>query len=243
MTSKSGVIHFVMGMIETGDADLLEQNSILSLQICNSEDRPTVREIARLLKSLHDDFDYTKSPEFLTAIAGKSDAYQAMKMRLVSQPAHETENQVHFNLALHNLLASREAFELVPENRHADLTKVIELAESLSNPDQEAERRPPARRQHIDYYSMDISLKGNLSEGFRGNAEDLAAAERAIDDSHIWNRLAGVVVLAKLGAAAERALTAVETLASDKNAAVRLLAEWAAARIQREDVLANFRST
>ena len=135
MLTKSEVLKLLVAYARMRDQQLVENDQILSAEVCLPEDRPRLGRIMALLVSLRDSFSYTESPEFLESIAGKSEALRQMNEKLASGPVKRREAEDRFDRALRALLLSDEVFRLTPAVAHATLREIAELASSLSNPD------------------------------------------------------------------------------------------------------------
>ena len=117
------------------DADLASRDEGLPNEVCLPADRSIVRELRAYILPLRQSFEYTRSPEFRSSVAGKSAALQGMQEKLARDPVRRQGQVERFDKALESVLNSDEAFELLPEEQHGVLLRVRALAQSLGNPD------------------------------------------------------------------------------------------------------------
>ena len=135
MLTKSEILRLLVAYARMRDQELVEDDQVLSLEVCFPKDRERIRKIMKLLVPLRDSFRYTESPEFLGAVAGKSEAVRQMKMKLASDPVRRKEAQDRFDRTLRDLLLSDEVLSLTPAPAHGTLREIAELVRGLSNPD------------------------------------------------------------------------------------------------------------
>src|SRR5512145_1385990 len=114
MLSKAGLLRFLMDLAAVNDLDLVEDDALLSVEVCAESDRAAVREAAQILRFLRREFSYTLSPEFEASVVGRSAAYAAMRAKLVSEPTKRAALRRRFDETLSNLPSSDEVFQLLP---------------------------------------------------------------------------------------------------------------------------------
>ena len=135
MLTKAELVELLVAWSSMGDVDLVDEDACLSAEVCHPADRPRVRRAARLLHNVRGRFSYVESPRFLQEVAGKSDAYCAMRKNLEDQPIKRRQHRSSFNAALASILSSREVFELVPPDRHPELDSLVDELQHCRNPD------------------------------------------------------------------------------------------------------------
>lgn len=135
MLSKSEVLQLLVVYARMRDQQLVENDQVLSADVCLPEDRRRLRRIMALLVPLRDSFRYEDSPDFQESVAGKSEALKRMKEKLASDPLKRREAESRFDRALRDLLSSDEAFRLTPTAAHPTLREIAELASGLAKTD------------------------------------------------------------------------------------------------------------
>ena len=118
MLSKPELARFLIGLVEVNDADLIDDDSILSPEICAAVDRVAIRRLRDMIQHLYRDFDYLATPEFTAMANGKSDALRAMLARRWSDPERQTEQRKKLAHSLASLLSDDRAYELTPPECH-----------------------------------------------------------------------------------------------------------------------------
>src|SRR5205814_1739354 len=119
---------------EVADFELLKQDAVLR-EMAAPSDFDRVRKIAKVMKSLIDNFDYTQSPEFLSTLEGKGDAFIQMKRRLMKEPKRAAESKKVFSQKLINLPNADAVQSLVAPERHADIALLKKEMRSIQDPD------------------------------------------------------------------------------------------------------------
>ena len=132
--TKRQLLQAVVGLIEVNDYQLLSHRPALG-EIAHPDDFELVGRIARTVKSLYDDFDYTESPEFLRSIEGKSDRFAEMKRRLASDPQRRAEQRDRLAEALVELPDTTRLLALVPQRRRVEVDEITRWLSALRNPD------------------------------------------------------------------------------------------------------------
>jgi hypothetical protein len=135
MLSKHEVLQLLVALARMNDAAVMSRDEGLSNEVCSSTDRSIVRELRAYILPLRQSFDYTRSPEFRSSVAGKSAAFQGMQQKLAGDPVKRQSQVERFDKALERVLDSDEAFQLLPEEQHGVLLRVRALARTLGNPD------------------------------------------------------------------------------------------------------------
>ncbi len=97
-----------------------------------------VRRMAEIVSDLFEAFDYSRSPEFLRSVAGKSAEFIAMKQRLIT-PMKRAEIQKRLGRALEKVWNCDDVFELVEPSRHAQIKELRNLLSEVSNLDDESQ--------------------------------------------------------------------------------------------------------
>ena len=113
----------LVGLKRLNDLDLIEGNALFKEAGFLPREREAVTRVSGIIHVLYDDFDYTKSPEFLRSTEGKSEGFRAMKVRLLTSEKR-AEALRRFSEALEGILDSEEARDLVPASQ---LPKLDEL--------------------------------------------------------------------------------------------------------------------
>ena len=88
--TKAEVAKFIVGLIEVNDAELIDDDRLLTPQICAADDRATLRQLRDLMVELTRQFDFTVTPKFNGMIAERSDAYRLAMVRRYSDPEKRT---------------------------------------------------------------------------------------------------------------------------------------------------------
>lgn len=136
MLTKSQLMRLLVDLAAVNDVALLDEDRALPPEVCGSEDRQTVRRMARIIADVLRRYDYERSPEFEEAVAGRSSAVVAMKRRLTSDPVKRAEHRRRLEGALGEVLTSDAAvYLLVPKEQHGAIRSLIELAGLLRNLD------------------------------------------------------------------------------------------------------------
>ena len=135
MLSKPELAGFLIGLVKINDADLIDDNALLTPEICAADDRTAIRRLRDMIQSLYREYDYLASPEFATMANGKSDAYRAMLAKRWSDPEKRTQQRKNYADAMATLLSHDRAYELTPPERHKILDDLRNGFRSLSNPD------------------------------------------------------------------------------------------------------------
>ena len=128
MMTKRELIGMIVGLKRTNFLHLVHSSPcILSDEVCESWDVHGVRQIAVMVEQLFCDFEPTQSAEFIESIAGKSDAYKSMKIKMLT-PDKRREKTAQFGDALADLMDSMKVDRMLrPEcgERLADLRRAI----------------------------------------------------------------------------------------------------------------------
>jgi hypothetical protein len=135
MLTKREVLQLFVALARMNDADVVSRDEGLPNEVCSPTDRPIVREIRAHILPLRQSFEYTRSPEFRSSVAGKSAAFQGMQEKLARDPIKRQSQGERFDKALENVLNSDEAFELLPEEQHGVVLRIRALTQRLGNPD------------------------------------------------------------------------------------------------------------
>jgi hypothetical protein len=134
MFTKGQLIGALVSFKENCHLGLLEEPAILD-EMCIPSELPLVLQMSAIVSELMDAFDYSKSPEFLHSIAGKSAEFRTMKLRMIT-PMRRTETRKRLGDAIAGIQASDAVFDLVEESRHEKIWRLrILLAETSNRPD------------------------------------------------------------------------------------------------------------
>ena len=133
--SKTQLTKFLIGLVAVNDADLVDDDSILSPEICAADDRVVIRRLRDMTQNLYRDFDYLASPEFAAEASGKSDAYHRMLTKRCSDPERQREHRKNYAVAMSTLLSSSRAYELTSPDGHKILDELRSGFASLANPE------------------------------------------------------------------------------------------------------------
>lgn len=131
MLTKGQLAGILVSFNETRSLHLLEEPAVLE-ETCLPRDLSIVIQMSAIISRLLDTFDYSRSPEFLRSVEGKSPEFLAMKLRMIT-PIRRTEVRKRLGDALANVLKSNAAFELVDEPRHKLLEELRTLLFQVSN--------------------------------------------------------------------------------------------------------------
>lgn len=135
MITKQVLISCIVGFKETNSFQVLDEPGFLNEEMCHKGDIPLVRRIAAITSELFDAFDYSKSPEFVRSLEGKSEAFRAMKLKLIT-PQRRTEMRKRLGDALARVIDSDEVLELIEPGRWERIKELRNLLTEVSNPDQ-----------------------------------------------------------------------------------------------------------
>tara|TARA_R110002072_G_C7569344_1_gene500963 strand:- start:82 stop:468 length:387 start_codon:yes stop_codon:yes gene_type:complete len=124
----------IVGLVEVNDADLLDQDAILSVDVCTPGERTAVRGIRDLIHQLYLHFDYLASPRFVDETDGKSSAFSGMLRKRYSDPVRRAECRRAYAVALANILDENDAYSLTKTAEHDSLDRLRELLNALANP-------------------------------------------------------------------------------------------------------------
>jgi hypothetical protein len=145
--SKTQLAKFLIGLVEVNDADLVDDDSILSPEICDADDRVVIRRLRDMIQNLYRDFDYTASPEFAALTSGKSVAYRSMLTKQCSAPERRNEHRKNYASAMALLLSNSRAYELTSPDGHKILDELRSGFTSLANPEHNAVAEPTDERE------------------------------------------------------------------------------------------------
>src|SRR5690349_15246588 len=90
MLTKQQLIGIAVAMTRSNQLAALKNPSFPSNEICLYGDAPLFRRMVAITKELYDSFDYSRTPEFLKTLEGKSEAYKSMSVKLIT-PVKKTE--------------------------------------------------------------------------------------------------------------------------------------------------------
>ena len=133
--SKAELLTLLVAWSRMNDAALADDDACLSIEVCDPKDRPEVRRAALLIDHLRNRFSYLDSPRFHREIDGKSASYVSMRERLENAPTKRAAHLDMFTSALGSVLLSRDVYDLVPEERHAELDALANIFRQVANPD------------------------------------------------------------------------------------------------------------
>jgi hypothetical protein len=134
MLTKPEVCRMIVGLVEVNNADLLDQDAILSPDVCTHDDRAAVRRIRDLILQLYLDFDYLASPRFAAETDGKSSVFAGMLSKRYADPVQRKERRRQYAVALASILDDNDAYTLTRTAEHESLDRLCELLNALSNP-------------------------------------------------------------------------------------------------------------
>ena len=136
MLTKVELVTLLVAWSSMNDMGLADEDTSLSAEICSPVDRAPVRRAARLVDHLRKRFSYVESPLFVRELQGKSAAYATMRKKLEDEPTRRAAHLQSFTSALRSILSSREAYDLVPTERHTELAALAGLLRQVGNPDE-----------------------------------------------------------------------------------------------------------
>jgi hypothetical protein len=137
--SKQQLLGVLVGLKETSNEQVLDEPAFLTREICDRGDIPLVRRMFAIISELVDSFDYSKSPEFVRSLSGKSDEFRAMKLRLFT-PMRRTQTLKRFGDALTNVADSDAVLDLIENNRRERIKELRSLLSEVSNTNSPNER-------------------------------------------------------------------------------------------------------
>ncbi len=133
MIDRNHLIGLLIVFIQLGDGDLLDEDKILSEELCDPADRCTVRELKNILTQLIENFSYLRSPRFHSEIEGKSEAYAQMYRRRCDDPVRRISFRESFCDSLKNI-EDDEVLDFVPPECQELVFSVRLLLAKISNP-------------------------------------------------------------------------------------------------------------
>ncbi|MBN8599559.1 MAG: hypothetical protein J0M26_00805 [Planctomycetes bacterium] len=134
MLTKPELCRMIVGLVEINDAELLDQDTILSADVCTHADRIVVRIIRDIILRLYLEFDYVASPRFNAETDGKSSAFSAKLSKSYSNPVQRKECRRMYAVALANILDDNSVYDLTRTAEHDSLDRLRELLNGLRNP-------------------------------------------------------------------------------------------------------------
>ena len=132
--TKAELIKLVVGLVEVSDADLLDNNALLTSDVCFSKDRDNIRVIRDLVVDLYNNFDFTVSPKFISMVDGKSSAYTSALKRKFNQPVLRSKLWNEYGMVLANVQESNQVYELTDIRYHPKLDEIHEILKHTGNP-------------------------------------------------------------------------------------------------------------
>ena len=135
MISKSCLAKILVGLVETNDADLVDDDSILSSDVCAVDDRSSIRQLRNNVQLLYRKFDYTASPEFIAKTEGKSDEYVAMLTKRMRDPQKRAQHRQTYARSIASMLSDDRVYELTAPNHHKILDDLRAGFKLVKNPE------------------------------------------------------------------------------------------------------------
>ena len=132
--TKRQLVGVIVSLNRDSFLEALREPSVLR-EMCAPEDVTRVLRMSEIAGELLDTFDFSKSPEFLRSLEGKSDEFCSMKRRLIT-PVRRAETLNRLDVALANVLDSDDALDLVEETRHWRIMELRAVLLEVSNPDE-----------------------------------------------------------------------------------------------------------
>ena len=134
MLTKRHLTGALVGLKRTNAQDVLMEPGFITHEFCDADDAPLVLRMSAIINELFDTFDYSKSPEFLRSLNGKTAEFRAMKLRLIT-PARRADMLKRFGDALVRVRESDAVFELLESTRHERIKELRALLSEVSNED------------------------------------------------------------------------------------------------------------
>ena len=132
---KPELLKLLVALIRMNDSHALSTDEGLTREVCSPADRLIVRDLCELLIPIRRFYEYTESPEFSKSLEDKSPQAQSMMRKLASDPTKKRQQLERLDRALMELLTSDDVFQLVREEEHEKILKIVQLVGALSNPD------------------------------------------------------------------------------------------------------------
>jgi hypothetical protein len=104
-------------------------------RFCDADDVPLVLRMSAIINELFDTFDYSKSPEFLRSLNGKTAEFRAMKLRLITPRPAGRIMLKRFGDALVRVRESDAVFELLESTRHERIKELRALLSEVLHED------------------------------------------------------------------------------------------------------------
>lgn len=131
MLTKPELCRLIVGLVEVNDADLLDQDALLSADVCTHDDRIAVRVIRDLMRRLYLEFDYIASPGFIAETDRKSSAFSSRLSKRYSDPVQRKECRRVYAVALANIMDDNDVYNLTRTAEHDSLDRLRELLNAL----------------------------------------------------------------------------------------------------------------
>ncbi|WP_395741022.1 hypothetical protein [Prosthecobacter sp.] len=132
MLTKQELIGIAVAMTRSNQLAALNDPSFPSNEMCLRGDAPLFRRMVAIAEELYDGFDYARTPESLKSLKGRSEAYKAMRLKMLT-PVKKEELLKRFSDAVARILESDEAFELTESVKHERLKELRTLLLEVSN--------------------------------------------------------------------------------------------------------------
>lgn len=86
---------------------------------------PHYQLIGDIVCALYGAYDFTRSPKFLASVSGKTPEFCRMKLKMETTAEKRTTHREQFLNALERLPLSREVYDLLDGDQHAQLDKIV----------------------------------------------------------------------------------------------------------------------
>jgi hypothetical protein len=135
MIRKTQLVALLVDLAATSDIEALDDDRVLSEEVCVPRDRHVVRHAGKILARLRGRFSYVNSPAFYRLVQGRTPRVAAMQRRLEEAPARKVDRLEELDSALRGLLHSRVVYDLLDADASEDLRAIEAILKGLANPD------------------------------------------------------------------------------------------------------------
>jgi len=135
MMSKKQILAAIVSLVSINDLELVPLLARDRDRVVDGSQEGLIVEIARQVKGILFNYDYTRSAEFLRRTADKSTTRTVLMVKLEADPVKRKARLQQGECALSELLDHENAFNLFPPQSGEVLERIRRLASELYNPD------------------------------------------------------------------------------------------------------------
>lgn len=123
---KSKLISLIVMCIKGGEFDLISNGNLLG-----KDEKKKKIKLAHYMNDLYKKFDYTKSPEFLKMIDGKSLKYIEMKKKIELKPTKRKKNNLKFIDALREVETDDDIYNILDEKEYCKIDEIRKILKEI----------------------------------------------------------------------------------------------------------------